>query len=236
VTGSPQPDGSVVVDEEGWLLVWLGFPLVGGLVGWFVPALADWLAGLPMAPFEGLSWLVGRLPDPVAAPALAGAGALAGLAFGVVAARERVRLVVSSDAVVFGRGPRRVALARPAVAAAFHDGRKVLVLTGPHGEERLREPAGLPREKVREALESRGYTYLREDPHGAEFRLWAPGVIGLPPGADAVLAARRLALERKRRDDAAVLRDELWRLGIAVRDEGTRQLWRATVPPMDRPY
>ena len=62
--------------------------------------------------------------------------------------------------------------------------------------------------------------------------VWNASAIGLPAGADALLAIRAKAFtDSKRTADAADLRAELIKLGVVVRDQGGKQYWRLASRP-----
>ncbi|HDI3019568.1 TPA: hypothetical protein PL519_003851, partial [Clostridium botulinum] len=35
------------------VILWLGFPLIGLVLGWFLPSIAKWGISLPWIPFQG---------------------------------------------------------------------------------------------------------------------------------------------------------------------------------------
>jgi hypothetical protein len=64
------------------------------------------------------------------------------------------------------------------------------------------------------------------DPYRGEFRLWVPDMPGLPDGANALLSARAKARAGRENGTVEVIRGELRRLGVVVRDEARHQYWR----------
>jgi len=111
------------------------------------------------------------------------------------------------------------------VAAVFLDGKDLVVL-GPDTAELARERTDHGADRLRGAFEAHGYRWCDADPHRDAFQRWVDGMPGLEQHAQAVLRARRTALEAKDTDDGAELRAELARLGVVVREEGHRQYWR----------
>jgi hypothetical protein len=203
--------------------IYVVFMLVGAGAGWLVGLLADWLVTLPWAPLQGPAELVASIP----APWLPAAGAVTGLALGLVAQHEQLVIRLSYDRVVLTCKGRERKFPRDAVAAVFRDG-KQLVLLSHDGGELTRQECDLDVGRVADAFTEHNYVWANVDPHQDEFRRWVPGMPGLPEGANAILKARQESLEKKgpSHDDVWELRGALARLGVVVRDEKRRQYWR----------
>jgi hypothetical protein len=209
-------------------VVWGGFPLLGTGAGWLLKAGADWAAGLPWVPFQGPLRLLASVPEPLATLVVLTLGLIAGLAVAFLAEREYVTAEVTDRQVLVRRGSWSRLVARESIAGVFVDG-KQLVLLGHGTEEIVRRAGDLDADRLAAAFLAHGYPWLPDgDPHRDEYRRWVDGTPDLPPGADAILRARATALDKGDDDDTAELRDELTRLGIAVRDDRKRQYWRRT--------
>lgn len=216
---------------ERALIAW-GFPIAGMALGWLLKAAAGWIAGLAWAPLQGSFKLIAQIPEPWATAGALGLGLVAGLLLVLTAIGERLTVTVRDDAAVLARvdGPSHT-VARAGVAAVFVDG-KQLVLQGADGWEHAREGSDLRPAELRAAFTAHGYPWRDEgDPHRGLFRLWVPDLPGLPEGANALLAARAKALSKRESAESAVLREELRRLGVLVREEQRRQYWRLAAPP-----
>lgn len=222
---------ATVVREPGWVRygLWIVFPLVGGVVGWFLPGFAQWVVDLPDLPGKGPFRLVASFPRGPATLVAAGVGTAAGLLLAAVAAYERLTVTVARDRVTLTRGDKATIVLRERVRGAFADG-KHLVLVDHDGAEPAREKHDLSTAALAAAFRAHGYPWLAGDPFADRYRLWVPGVPGLPPGGEALLVARGTALEKSRADDAVRLRAELARLGVVVRDEKKAQYWRPAEP------
>ncbi|QOV41040.1 hypothetical protein IM697_06690 [Streptomyces ferrugineus] len=214
-----------VLAESAWSLT-LFWVACGGVVGWLVTLLADWFVTLSWAPLQGPAELLNSVPEPWQTVGAVGVGAVLGLVVGFTALHESLAVSVSPSRVELRVRDSSQEFGRDEVALAVRDGKK-LVLLGPDGMEIARETSELSWSKVAEAFAEHGYRWADEDPYRAEFRLWAPGMPGLPEGADALLRARAVAREKDGgAEDARELRGELLRLGVVVRDEKRRQYWR----------
>lgn len=211
------------------------FVAAGAGLGAALKPFAGWALSLAWVPLAGPLRLIDAVPW---LPALTGGtavGLLAGLVLAGMAADEQLFVTVDRDELTVRQGQRRVAIARTAVAAVFLDSARLVVL-GHRGEELCSRSGDLPAERLGTALRRHGYRWRPEgDPYRAAYRLWVPGLPELPDGADPLLSARQRAVERGDRAEAELLRAELGRLDVVVRDEqvpqaGRRQFWRRAGP------
>jgi hypothetical protein len=227
--GEVDPVEATVVREPAWVRygLWIVFPLIGGVVGWFLPGVAQWVVDLPDLPGKGPFRLLASFPRGPATLVAAGVGVVAGLLLALIAAYERVTVTVARDRVTLTRGETSTVVLRELVWGAFADG-KQLVIVDRNGSEPVRQKHDLSGDALEAAFRAHGYPWLAEDPF--EYRLWVVGVPGLPPGGEALLVARGTALEKSKTEDAARLRAELARLGVVVRDEKKAQYFRLAEP------
>jgi len=231
-TGS-DPDATVVdVERDERIVVALGLPALGALAGLGLKLIAGWVAGLAWAPFQGPFKLVASIDEPWATVGALGVGLAGGLVLTALSIQERLTVMVTDDTVTLARGATTTTYQRSDVDSAFMDG-KALVLLDRSGAELARERSDLRPDRIAAALRGHGYAWRDDgDPYRNEFRLWVPDMPGLPPAANALLAARARALEKKAQSDVAELRVELLRLGVVVRDDQKRQYWRV-VPSLE---
>lgn len=227
----PGRGGTVVAQPAGErTVVRVGFPVVGAVLAWLLKLAAGWVASLPWAPFQGLFKLVASLPEPQATIVAVLVGIAAGVVFVLLAERDYASVRVTDDQVTITRGGSSRNVSRSAIAAAYLDG-KQLVLLGQDTRELARQGGDLDLKGVRAALAAHGYPWRDGDPHADDYRRWVEGLPGLPTGADALLRARARALHEDNADDAAQLREELGTMGVVVRDEDKRQYWRLASSP-----
>ncbi|MFI5840256.1 hypothetical protein ACIA8K_11180 [Catenuloplanes sp. NPDC051500] len=220
-------------------LVCAGFPLIGAGLGWLVHHFWGWLNDRAWVPLHGLVRWIASWPEPWALTGMVGAGLLAGLALTASAFWGYVVIGVDHDELVVRRGDktRRARHAEIGTVWVEESGgltSKELVVLGRDGVELWRVRGDLPpRPGIEALLTAHGLPWRAGgDPHSDAYRRWVEGLPEddghLPPGANALLAARQRALRRDDREDADALRLELARLGISLRDEKDRQHWRHT--------
>lgn len=202
------------------------FAAIGAVAGWLVRLLAAWLVTLRWAPMKGPARLLNLIPDPWLTVVAVTAGALIGVFVAFIALHEALTVRLTDTHLTLTIRDESRELRHADVGPVFLDG-TFLVLLGHHTEEKAREPCDLDAAALAAAFTAHGYTWVPEDPHKADFRLWVPGTPGLPAGANALLSARATTMRKTgTEEDVRALRDELNGLGLAVRDEKKRQYWR----------
>lgn len=207
------------------MLVWAVPPLLGAVVGWFLPAIADWATGLAWVPFQGPLELIASIQGPWIVIVTAVLGLLAGMVLSHIAIKESLAVRLSDKEITLRIHEAERTFRREEVSAAFMDG-KQLVLLGNEGEELYREKPEAKRETVAEAFMRHGYSWRDRDPFADHYVRWVADTPGLTPSMNALFLAREKAIENDDQEDAADLRRELSKLGITVRDDGKRQYWR----------
>lgn len=229
---APQP-GVTVVAEPLWLtmLAWTVLPIAGFGVAWLVKIVAVWAADLPWAPYQEIVKFILRfVPEPYLTIAVCVIGAIGGLAGAFLLRRAGLSITLSGDVVTLRRGGYHQEADRAAVKAVFCENQQ-LVLLRHDGSELVREPWELRVEQVADAFRKHGYTWLENDPYGGDFQVWQPDAPELPAAVNAVLRARGILREKAGDgDEIRVLRQELAKLGVVVRDEEKAQLWRWAAP------
>ena len=205
--------------------VMVGLPLLGLVVGWGVLAIADWVAGLAWAPFQGPFRLVAEAPRPAAPIVVLALGAVGGLVLGLIVLRDSLVIELTEDEVTLRRGDSVTRVSRSELGSVHFDA-KDLGFLDPSGRELARTASDLTPDRVRATLVEAGCPWHDTDPWADEFRRWVEDTPDLSGAANAVLAARARALGKDEKDDAADLRRELIKLGIVLRDRDSRQYWR----------
>lgn len=207
------------------MLVWAVPPLLGAVVGWFLPAIADWETGLAWVPFQGPLELIATIQGPWIVIVTAVLGLLAGMVLSHIAIKESLAVRLSDREITLRIHEAERTFAREEVSAVFLDG-KQLVLLGTEGQELYREKPEAKRDAVAEAFKRHGYSWRDRDPFADDYVRWVADSPELTPAMNALFLAREKAMENEDKEDAADLRLELSKLGITVRDDGKKQYWR----------
>ena len=210
-------------------VMWGGFPLLGAGVGWLLAAATGWLARLPWVPFRDWSSGWTGCPSRRPPPARIAVGVLAGLVVAGIGTAERLIVTVDAAQVRLRRAgeDRTVAGPTPGWSSSPTSTWCCSTPTARNwsGSRRTCRPPNW-----RAAFRAHGWGWADDDPHRSAYRLWVPGLPGLPAGADALLRARERAIERDRRDDARELRRELGLVGVVLRGRGQTAVLAADRP------
>lgn len=203
-----------------------GFPILGAALGIGAKLAADWIAGLPWAPFQGPFRLIAQIPEPWVTIVLPVLGVIAGIVLVMIMLSEQLTMTLTGRQMELKRGDDRQQIMRSEIHDVFAD-RKELVVLGAGGAELAREAHEVKSEPLQSGFVRLGYPWRADgDPYAGTYRRWVPGDPSLPSSADALLHARGRALEKGEAKDLRELRRELNALGVVVRDRDKRQYWR----------
>lgn len=203
-------------------------PLVGAVLGFFLPPLASWVTTLAWIPFEGAVELVASWSGLWVQCVLAAVGVALGAAFVAFALYESLRVVVAESGIRLTQDGETTEFGRSEAVTVFVDGKELVVLDSA-SRQIVRAPIEEKSPAVERAFTAHGFSFVDGDPYERLYQRWVPGTPALPAEINAVMRAREKALEKKSRSDATELRTELDRLGIVVRDRKSSQYWRPLV-------
>ncbi|MGW3467869.1 YqeB family protein [Saccharopolyspora sp. NPDC000995] len=206
---------------------WIVCPLLAALVVWLLRLASAWVAGLPWAPFQGVFQLAASVPDPWGMVGAIAIGAILGLGFAGLMAQERLTVTVEPEQVVLTVGRSQQHIARAEIGYVYVDGKNLLVLDESGGEH-IRQPSDLDKFALRRAFTEHGYPWRDKDPFTGSYSLWVEDTPELSLRINSLMAARERALRKRAGKEAALLRTELVKHKILVRDEKKRQYWRTT--------
>lgn len=217
------------------LVLYGGLPVVGLVLGYFLPRIADWamtIDWLPKGPLRFVSewdaWWVTLI--------LMLAGLIAGVLLAAVALEDTLKVTVTDADVQLLKNTKTQTVRRNDVALAFLDG-KELVLQDARGGELAREKhdeLSSGAAKFGPAFRLHGYAWSDDgDPQAAAFHRWIEDHPDIPPAVNAVLKARAKAMKAgdKGKSDVREFRLEINKLGYAVRDDDGKQFVRAVGKP-----
>lgn len=209
------------------VLLFVGCSVLGLALGYFIPLIAKWALTLPWVPYEGQLKLITSVPGLWATVIASLLGLAVGLWFAQEVIKDTLHVVVSGETIRLEKDGAVQELTRQTIITVFLDG-KQLVILGNAGEELARETCDWASGRIAGALTEHGYPWSSDgDPYKDQFRRWVLDTPELPPAVNALLKAREIALQKKEKDEAKELRREVSKLGFVVKDEETRQYWRA---------
>lgn len=210
------------------LLLVVGAPGLGLVLGYFVPRVTKWVVARRWLPMRGPFKLIDSFDDGTVLLVSLLVGAVGGIAFAFVAIADLLKVTLTDTEIRLDRNERSRTVPRSEVDAVFLDGKQLVVLDR-ESRQLVRESQEARPAEVGRAFRAHGYPWLDGDPYVELYRRWVPDTPDLPATVNAVLAARGIALKQRVARDVAELRDEVQKCGFVVRDEGDRQYWRPLV-------
>lgn len=201
-------------------------PIIGIILGYFIPIIANWANQLPWIPFQGPIQLIVSIEEKWVVIITAILGLMGGIWLTIAAFRDALTIVITNDEVhlEIKESVRTFSIAD--ITSIFLEDKK-LVLLGKSGVELARETYDSSSDKIEQGFIKHGYPWSSQgDPFEADYRLWVPETAELSSTLDAILKAREQALKKKEEESIKVLRQEANKLGIVIRDKGSLQYWR----------
>ncbi|KKI86199.1 YqeB family protein [Shouchella clausii] len=209
--------------EQG--LVWIIPALVGGAIGWFLPAIIDFLLSIPFLSSQGVLLLIDSFSALFVSIAGVVVGVLLGLILSGAAFHESLVVDVSDSNVTVMKKNKQKQFLKTDISAVFVE-HKSLVILGANGKELYRETIDVKQDKVEQAFWHHRYPWVKSDPFANAYRLWTLSDEACGEAANKVLYSRRMALREGESEQAERLREDLRELGIAVKDKGEEQYIR----------
>lgn len=210
-----------------------GLPLIGLVIGFFLPRIADWAVAQKWVPFRGPLKLIAGWDGWWVVAICIALGLVAGVVLAGMALEDTLKVTVTDRSVEFLKNQQTVTVPRERVKVAFLDGKEI-VLQDATSRELAREKHDQLKSDAKQiplAFRAHGYPWSDGgDPHADRFRRWIEDEPELPPAVNAVLKARSKAFDQgdKGRADRRELRDEISKLGYTVKDVEKKQYWRPT--------
>ncbi|WP_329005458.1 hypothetical protein OHA18_18995 [Kribbella sp. NBC_00709] len=215
------------------VLLFGGLPLVGLVLGFFLPRIADWAAGRGWVPFQGVLKVIAAWDGWWVVAICVLVGLVAGILLAGMALDDILKVTITHQSVEFLKNQKTVTVPREKVAVAFLDGKEI-VLQDASSRELARERHDQLKSEAHQipvAFRAHGYPWSDAgDPHGSEFRRWVEDDPDLPPAVNAILKVRSKAFDQgdKGKADLRELRAETSNLGYTVKDKDKKQYWRPT--------
>jgi len=200
-------------------------PILGAVLGWFAPIIAEWLIRLPFIPFkEALEWMLTW--DGYWVPIIAmGIGLIAGIIFTSYAFLETLKITISDEEVKLEVKGQVATLNKQDISAIFMEGKHLTIL-GADGVELYREESEPKKDVVAEAFAHHNYPWVDKDPFENQYLRWVENYPDFPSHVNTLLSAREKAFKNDEAAEAEVLRRDLAKLGVVIRDEDKRQYVR----------
>ncbi|AIK39330.1 putative yqeB [Bacillus pseudomycoides] len=199
--------------------------ILGGLVGWFIPVIANWILKLPVVPMEKLFLFITSFNSLWVSIVASIIGIIIGMLLTLTIFDESLEVTISYTSLQLKLGDTVNTLEKSSISTIYMEDKQFIIL-GKNGNELYRAVIETKKGTVREALHNYHYPWEEKDPFHIEYQRWALGHPDFPEKINALLHARELALKEKKADTAKYLREDLAKLGVVIRDEKNGQYVR----------
>lgn len=207
------------------MILWIGFPLAGLVFGWFLPSIAKWGSSLPWVPFQGPLKLIASYNGAWVGFITLILGLIAGIALTLLTFHESLEISIYDNKVILKLRNEEITLKKNDISLVFMD-EKQLVLLDSNEKEIFRYKQELKKNKVREAFLKHHYPWNDEDQFKEDFKKWVVDCPDLSPAANALLKARKIAIEKGEDEEIFQLAKELWKLRVSVKEKDKKQYYR----------
>ncbi|MBU5468449.1 hypothetical protein KQI49_16620 [Virgibacillus sp. MSJ-26] len=199
--------------------------VLGGLIGWFIPVIADWLLKLPVVPWEGLIEFIASLNSFWVSITATIIGIVVGILLTLTIFEESLEITITYDNLQLKLGDKVDTIDKKDISAIYIEYKQLIIL-GKSSNELYRETFETKIDTVRETFRAYKYPWKEKDPFKKEYQRWVLGHPDFPEKLNALLYAREHALKEDIKEDAKHLREDLAKLGVVIRDEKNSQYVR----------
>ncbi|WP_102272882.1 YqeB family protein [Cytobacillus massiliigabonensis] len=199
--------------------------IVGGVIGWFMPVIADWLLKLPVVPLEIIIEIIASFNSLWASIVTTIIGIIIGVLLTFIIFNESLEVTISKDDLKLKFGEKVVTIAKKDISAVYLENKQLIIL-GQHSVELYREVIDAKKDIVREAFQNDQYPWNEKDPFESDYQRWVLGHPDFPEKISAFLYAREHALKENKKKEAKHLREDLAKLGAVIKDDKGAQYVR----------
>ncbi|MCF7616682.1 hypothetical protein P9D51_18565 [Bacillus sonorensis] len=200
-------------------------PVLGAVLGWFLPVIADWMLMIPIVPFKGPLEFVASFNSYWVSIIAAIIGIIAGLFFSQYIFNEILKVLISDQNVRLLMKEKEEMIEKKEISTVYLEN-KDLVILGVNGNELYREQIEAKKPLVEKAFKHHGYQWAEEDPFKNKYQRWVADHPHFPSHINALLSARERALQENQQEEAKILRKDLSKLGVVIQDNDKRQYVR----------
>ncbi|MFC8150661.1 hypothetical protein ACFUP3_13330 [Bacillus paralicheniformis] len=207
------------------ILYWIIPPVLGAVLGWFFPVIANWVLTIPIVPFKGPLEFITSLNSFWVSIIAAVIGIVAGLFFSQYIFTEILQVFISDQNVKLLFKEKEEVIEKKDISAVYLENKDLVVL-GHKGTELYREQLESKRALAESTFKHHGYKWADEDPFKNEYQRWVADHPDFPSHINTLLLARERALLDNKHEEAKILRKDLAKLGVVIQDEDKRQYVR----------
>lgn len=199
--------------------------VLGGLIGWFIPVIADWLLNLPVVPWEKLIEFIASLNSLWVSIVATIIGIIVGILLTLTIFEESLEVTITYENIQLKLGDKVDTLDKKDISTIYIENKQLIIL-GKNSNELYREVFETKIDTVRETFRTYQYPWKEKDPFEKDYQRWVLGHPDFPEKVNALLYAREHSLKEDKKKDAKYLREDLAKLGVVIRDERNSQYVR----------
>ncbi|WP_420885595.1 YqeB family protein [Bacillus swezeyi] len=206
-------------------LYWMIPPILGAVLGWFLPVIAEWVLTIPIVLLKGPLEFITSLNSFWVSVIAAVIGIIAGLFFSQYIFNEILKVFISDQNVRLLFKEKEEIIEKKDISTVYLEN-KDLVILGDSGNELYREQIESKKALVESAFKNHGYKWKEEDPFKNQYERWVADHPDFPSHINTLLLARERAMLENKHEEAKILRKDLAKLGVVIQDESKRQYVR----------
>lgn len=200
--------------------------LLGGLLGWYLPVIGNWILKLPIIPFEKIIEFIASWNSLWVSIVAAIIGIILGVLLALIIFAESLEVVITLEDLKLKLGDKEDTIDKKDISAIYME-KKQLIILGKDSNELYRESFDVKKEPVvQAAFNEYHYPWVEKDPFENQYERWVLGHPDFPEKINALLYARECALREDKKKDAKYLRVDLAKLGVVIKDENNGQYVR----------
>ena len=209
---------------EKKLYFWVPMVL-GGMLGWFIPVIADWLLKLPVVPWGGIIEFITSLNSLWFSIVASIIGIIVGIIWTLIIYNESLEIKINFENLQLKIDDKIDTIDKKDISAIYIDYNQLVIL-GESSNQLYREVLDAKKETAQEAFNHFQYPWCEKDPYEGQYQRWVLGHPDFPEKINALLYAREITLREGKKKEAKYLQMDLAKLGVVIRDENNAQYVR----------
>lgn len=145
--------------------------ILGGLIGWFIPVIVDWVLTLPIVPMEKLFLLIASFNSMWVSIVAALIGIIVGIMLTFIIFDENLEVTISDKNLHLKLGDKADTIEKKDISAIYMENKQLIIL-GQYSEELYREVIETKKDTVREAFKHYQYPWKEKDPFDSDYQRW----------------------------------------------------------------
>lgn len=201
--------------------------ILGAIIGWFIPVIAEGALKLPVIPLEKIIAYIASLNHFRVSIVATIIGIFAGLILSFLLFRDSLKATVADHQLKLELEDSTKIIERKHISAVYYE-KKRLVVLGQRGHELYRAVLDTKLDSVRVAFQRHGYPWKDADPFAGQYQRWILDNPNFSSHIHSLLNARERAIKESNKKEARHLREDLAIAGIVIRDEKDGQYVRSS--------